>query len=476
MKKYGVLDPGLLKGIVDSAVVGMDVTDENLRQYIEEFKDYPETGVVVVNFHQGKLAVELCKGSHVEACIAIAYPPLCSVPTELKVSQAKYAVEELGVPHILFTIDHSKFKEGKFDEVKEDIAAVVKVVDHRASVIVMPDYAHWTAEECIKLAEIIRDAGGDLIKSTGGMGRAELPEKIDAVVKAVKGSIAVMGTSAIRNLNDVLNMMDANPDKIAISRFGFFTTLDEIHALSDVRLSKEELACRLEGMVWHPLITEAEVKEYLNKCEQAGLYGVSVDPRWVPLASEVLASGKTKVIARVDYPFGITPSAMKVEELSWVAKNGPKNMDIQVPFNTAALKSGQYDYVRAELDALVKAADGRAVSVILQTPVLSDAETAAAAMLCAACGVSCVEPVHGFGKFTPDGSVIHPEKLNPQDIKQLKGIVGDKMCVKVTGGVPRLIQALVMINDGAERITLPNAVELLDEYEPLVKRVEKYSK
>jgi len=34
MKKYGVLDPGLLKGIVDSAVVGMDVTDENLRQYI----------------------------------------------------------------------------------------------------------------------------------------------------------------------------------------------------------------------------------------------------------------------------------------------------------------------------------------------------------------------------------------------------------------------------------------------------------
>ena len=110
MKKYGVLDPGLLKGIVDSAVVGMDVTDENLRQYIEEFKEYPETGVVVVNFHQAKLAVELCKGSHVEACIAIAYPPLCSVPTELKVSQAKYAVEELGLEHILFTIDHSKFK------------------------------------------------------------------------------------------------------------------------------------------------------------------------------------------------------------------------------------------------------------------------------------------------------------------------------------------------------------------------------
>ena len=474
MRIYGIVDPDLLKGIVDSAVVGMDVTDEKLREYIDQFKQYPETSVVVVNFHQGKLAVELCKGSHVEPCIAIAYPPLCSIPTELKVSQAKYAVEELGVPHVLFTIDHSKFKEGKFDEVKEDIAAVVKVVDHRADVIVMPDYSHWTTEESIQLAEIIRDAGGDLIKSTGGMGRAELPEKIDAVVKAVKGSIKVMGTSAIRNLEDTLNMMDARPDKIAISRAGFFTTLDEIHALAEVRLSKEDLARHLIGLIWHPLMTESQVRDYLVKCEQAGLYGVSVDPRWVPLASQVLSSGKTKVIARVDYPFGITPTAMKVEELAWVIKNGA--VEVQVPLNTAAFKSGQYEYVRTELDALVEAADSRLVSVILQSPLLSEAETAAAALLCAACGLSSVEPVHGFGKFTPDGSVIHPVILDPKDVKLLKNIVGDKMGVRATGGVDRLIQTLVLIGNGAERITISNAVELLEEYEPLVKRVGQYSK
>ena len=87
-----------------------------------------------------------------------------------------------------------------------------------------------------------------------------------------------------------------------------------------------------------------------------------------------------------------------------------------------------------------------------------------------------VEPIHGFGKFTRDGSVIHPDKIDPQDIKLLKDIVGDKMGVKATGAVPRIIQSLVMINNGAERITLPNAVELLDEYEPLVKRVGQYSK
>jgi len=476
MTIYGVVDKDLLKGIVDSAVVGMDVTDDMLREYIERFKEYPETSVVVVNFYQGKLAMELCKGSHVEPCIVIAYPPLASVPTEIKVRQAKYAVEELGAPNILFTIDHSKFREGKFDEVSADIAAVVEVVAKRAEVIVMPDFAHWNKEECVQLAKIIRDAGGDLIKSTGGMGRKELPEKIDAVVEAVEGSIKVMGTSAIRNLDDVLNMLDAKPDKLAISRVGFFTSLDEIHALSAVRLTKEDLASHLEGLIWHPLATEVEVIDYLRKCEATGLFGVSVDPRWVPLAADILDSTVTKVIARVDYPLGVTSTAMKVDELAWVVENGTNSMEVQVPMNVAALKSGQYGYVRAELDALIAAAKSRAVNVILQTPLLTPEETAAAALLCVSCGVACVEPIHGFGKFTPDGAIIYPDKIDPNDVERLKEIVGDKIGVKVTGSVSRLIQALVLIDKGAERITIPNPLELLDQYEALVERTQKYTK
>lgn len=476
MAIYGVVDKSLLKGIVDSAVVGMDVTDDKLREYIERFKEYPETSVVVVNFYQAELAMELCKDSHVEPCIAIAYPPLASVPTEVKVRQAKYAVEEFGVPNVLFTIDHSKFKSGKLDEVKEDIVAVVNAVDGRAEVIVMPDFAHWNKEECIQLAKIIRDAGGDLIKSTGGMGRKELPEKIDAVVKAVDGSIKVMGTSAIRNLDDVLNMLDANPDKLAISRVGFFTSLDEIHALSAVRLTKEELASHFEGLIWHPLATEEEVIEYLKKCQNEGIFGVSVDPRWVPLASEVLDSTLTKVIARVDYPLGITPTAMKVDELAWVVENGPNNMEIQVPMNVAAFKSGQYGYVRAELDAFIETARSRNVNLILQTPLLNDSEKGAASMLAISCGISCIEPIHGFGKFSPDGSIIYPDKIDPNAVERLKEIVGDKIGVKATGQISRLIQALVLIDKGAERVTVPNPVELLNQYEPLIERTQKYTK
>jgi deoxyribose-phosphate aldolase len=476
MAIYKTINPKLMKGIVDSAAVGMDVTDERLRDIIEQFKQYPEASVVVVNFHQAELAIKLCRGSHVAPCIAIAYPPFCSLPTELKVFQAKYAVEELGAPHVLFTIDHAKFTDNRFDEVKNDIAAIVKVVNHRASVIVMPDFAHWTPDECVHLAEIIRDAGADLIKSTGGMGRAELPEKIAKVVQAVKGSIAVMGTSAIRNLDDVLNMLDAKPDKLAISRDGFFQTFEEVRALERVRLTKKELAHNVEGIIWHPRISETKVRQYLKEAKQADLYGVSVDPRWVPLATEVLTGNGTKVIARVSYPLGNTPTVPKVAEVEWVVKNGSPNLEIQTALNTSAFKSGHYDYVREELDALVKAANGRPLSVILQTPLLSQAEVAAACLMCIACSVSYIEPIHGFLKFSPDGSIITADKVNYLDVRLMKKIVGDKIGIKATGAVSHVIDALVLLSNGAKRITTPEAVSMLANYDTLVSRLEPYGK
>ncbi|NBF40343.1 MAG: hypothetical protein GVY14_07995 [Spirochaetes bacterium] len=476
MSIYGVIDPHVLAGIVDSAAVGMDITDEKLREYLERFKKYPETSVVVVNFYQARLAAEICAGSHVEVCIAIAYPPLCAVPTELKVQQARYAVEELGVKHVLFTIDHSRFREGLYDEVEAEVRAVVDVVGGRAEVIVMPDFTHWNEEDAARVSQIIAGAGGDMIKSTGGMGRREDPKKVAAAVKAVDGSIKVMGTSAIRNLDETLAMMDAKPDKIAISRAGFFTTLDEISMLETVRLSREDVARRLSGLIWHPTTTTQEVKEYLRAAADARLYGVSVDPRWLPLAASELHGSKTKTITRVDTPFGITPTDMKVEELAWVVKNGAADTEIQIAMNTAAFKSGNYTYVTEELDRLVEAADAHPISVILQTPLLSKEETVAAVMLCRAAGVAAVEPIHGFGKFTEDGTVIHPDPLRKSDIELLSQAAAGKLAVRATGGIQRLMQALTMIGSGAERLVLPNAVDILRQYDSLVERVSPYAR
>lgn len=474
MKMYGTIHENLMKELCDSACLGPDVTEEKLKEYIERFKEYPETSAVVVNYHQLGLAMELSKGSHVEICPVIAYPPFCSVPTEFKVAQAKLAVEKYNVPFVLLTFEHSKFADGKYDEVKKDLEAVVQAVNKRAKVIVLGDFVFWTEEQIVEIVKIMRDAGVDIIKSTGGLGRAESPQKVAKAVETAEGQIKVMGTSAITNLEECLDMVDANPDKLAISRAAFFDVYEEVHALEKVRLTKEELAGNVIGMVWHPTIKEGEVKSYLTKAVEYGLYGVSVDPRWVPLAKETIGNCKTKIIARLDYPFGDSATELKVSELEWIIKNGTADMEIQTAFNVSAFNSGKYEYVRNELEKLVETVKGHKISVILQTPLLSKEGIVAACAMCAACGVSYVEPRHGFFRFTADGAKINADKINYTEIRNLKKIAGNTIEVKATGAVDRVAAALVPLANGAVKVTTPDAFKTLDNYEVLVQRIEKY--
>jgi deoxyribose-phosphate aldolase len=159
-----------------------------------------------------------------------------------------------------------------------------------------------------------------------------------------------------------------------------------------------------------------------------------------------------------------------------VVKNSSPDLEIQTALNTSAFKSGHYDYVRQELDALVKAAKNRPLSVILQTPLLSPAEVAAACLMCVACGASYIEPIHGFLKFSPDGSTITADKVNYLDVRLMKKVVGDKIGIKATGAVNRVIDALVLLSNGAQRITTPEAVSMLAGYDALVSRVAPYGK
>lgn len=477
MTIYGIIPGDLYKGLCDSAALGIDVTDERLREYIARFDEYPEISANVFNFCQMDLAMKLCADSPSQRpCVVIAYPPFCSVPTEFKVAKAKYAVEKYKVSYILLTFEHSKFADGKYDEVKEDLQAVVKAVDKRATVIVLADFAHWTEDQCVQIAKIMRDAGVDILKSTGGLGRVESPRKIARVVKELNGEIKIMGTSAIKNLEEYLDMVDADPDKIAISRAAFFDVYEEVHALEKVRLTKEELAGCLIGIVWHPTIKEKEVMNYLQKAKAAGLYGVSVDPRWVPLAAKILGGSKTKVISRLDYPFGDSVTELKQRELEWVISNGTKDMEIQTTMNISAFKSGHYEYVKEELKALVKTAMGHPISVIIQMPLLSKEEILKACEVIADSGISFVEPRHGFLKFSPDGAIITADKIDYMEIKKLKEFLGDKVKIRATGAVNRVAAALVPLANGAVHVTTPDVMAVIDNYDVLVERIKKYNK
>ena len=95
-----------------------------------------------------------------------------------------------------------------------------------------------------------------------------------------------------------------------------------------------------------------------------------------------------------------------------------------------------------DIKAVVEAADGALVKVILETCLLTDAQKARACELAVRAGAHFVKTSTGFG---PGGATVH-------DIALMRKAVGPDIGVKASGGIRTRQDALNMINAGAARL------------------------
>jgi deoxyribose-phosphate aldolase len=107
-----------------------------------------------------------------------------------------------------------------------------------------------------------------------------------------------------------------------------------------------------------------------------------------------------------------------------------------------AVKDGNLRYAEDDIGAVVKAADGRTVKVILETGLLTDAEKVAACKAAVAAGARFVKTSTGMGA---GGATV-------ADIRLMRRTVGPDIGVKASGGIRTLADALAMVEAGANRI------------------------
>jgi deoxyribose-phosphate aldolase len=121
--------------------------------------------------------------------------------------------------------------------------------------------------------------------------------------------------------------------------------------------------------------------------------------------------------------------------------------------NIGALKSGDYDLVRTDIEKVVDAAhDGGALcKVILETALLTDEEKVVASSLAKGAKADFVKTSTGFG---PGGATVY-------DVALMRETVGPHMGVKASGGVRTADDAEDMIAAGATRIGASAGVEIV---------------
>lgn len=122
--------------------------------------------------------------------------------------------------------------------------------------------------------------------------------------------------------------------------------------------------------------------------------------------------------------------------------------------NVGAVKSGDFNYVRKDIQSVVNAAKGKAlVKVILETCLLTDEEKIECCKICRDEGADFVKTSTGF---STGGATV-------EDIKLMRKTVAPDLGVKASGGIRDYETAKAMVEAGASRIGASASIAIINK-------------
>ncbi|MGB4985045.1 MAG: deoxyribose-phosphate aldolase [Erysipelotrichaceae bacterium] len=210
---------------------------------------------------------------------------------------------------------------------------------------------------------------------------------------------------------------------------------------------------KINKLIDHTLLKPDATKEQIKKlCLEAiehDFASVCVNPTHIAYCKDLLQGSDVKVCTVIGFPLGATFPQVKAYETKLALENGAQELDMVI--NIGALKDNNYDLVVEDIKAVVNAADGHCVKVIIETCLLTDDEKRLATQACLDAKATFVKTSTGF---STSGATF-------EDVAILKSVAKDNMLIKAAGGVRSYEDVLKMVENGANRIGTSSGVKLV---------------
>jgi deoxyribose-phosphate aldolase len=224
------------------------------------------------------------------------------------------------------------------------------------------------------------------------------------------------------------------------------------HSPGELPSSAAELARLIDHTLLDPKATAAAIDSLCDEAKTHGLFSVCVNPCWVAHAKQRLHGTRVRVCTVVGFPLGANTSHIKAAEAAHAIVQGADELDMVM--NVGWFRSGNFEPVRDDIAAVVAAAEGRVVKVILEIALLDLEGIERACELALAGGASFVKTSTGFG---PGGATV-------QAIQAMRRVVGPTIGVKASGGIRTAEVARAMLEAGASRIGASASVTILRDW------------
>lgn len=172
---------------------------------------------------------------------------------------------------------------------------------------------------------------------------------------------------------------------------------------------------------------------------------VCVNPSEVDLLPRLLAGTGVKECYVVDFPLGRSTIAMKAQQAAEIVRQsralrgeGPGWVELDMVINVGRFRDDP-EHTRREVAAVVEAADGEVVKVIIRSSELRDEEIDLACRLAQEAGAAFVKNSTGMEIFG----------ATPEHIRRMREAVGPTTGVKAAGGIREAADVLRLLFAGA---------------------------
>jgi deoxyribose-phosphate aldolase len=218
-------------------------------------------------------------------------------------------------------------------------------------------------------------------------------------------------------------------------------------------LDWKRVASIIDHTLLKPEATSQEVERLCREAVECGFACAMVNPTYVALVSTLVGGSPVKVGTVIGFPLGATLTGVKRNESLEAVRVGAHELDMVI--NLGALKSGDRARVQSDIRGVVEIAhdNGALLKVIIETCLLTLEEKILACQIAVACGADYVKTSTGFSR---GGATV-------EDISLMRGVVGEKLGVKASGGIRTAADAIAMIEAGASRIGASSGVAIVNE-------------
>lgn len=213
------------------------------------------------------------------------------------------------------------------------------------------------------------------------------------------------------------------------------------------------IASFIDHTLLRPDATVADIKQLCQDAITHGFAAVCVPPYYIPEAKTALDGAPVKLATVIGFPLGYSATVAKVEEIKRGIAEGADEFDIVI--NIAAAKSGNWTFVRNDIDRMVTACHLRAkqIKVIIETGILTTEEIHKICEICNELEPDFVKTSTGFNGAGADVPTV----------QLLRSLLKKEIAIKASGGIRNAADARALIDAGATRIGASASVAMVKE-------------